>query len=358
MPLRLVSPEKGINPLRETNDEQLLSRYLLEDLGNEERERLEEGYLADDALYMKLVVTEDELIGAYIQGELSRGDRAKFEQAYLTNPHKYRKVESTRELLKFFAEKYAQPAPRPGLLISLLQRLRGGGWRTVYAVVGLLLLAVSCILSGWLLLERRRIQGELEAARERLRQAESEQQRRVTAQTPTPTPTPAEVPPAPPVPARAGSTPERAPGAGGERETQVQRRYDLRVPGRSGTSESPSSSVLAFTLPRPGVRTRGGSGHAAEPLVIPRNVVLVRLSVKVLSNEYVAYGVSLQKLGGPELLTQVVPKSQSSTSSESVSVEVPTSLLANGDYILKVVGEDEILALHQVTFVKQNPQRK
>jgi hypothetical protein len=342
--------------LRATNDDQLLSRYLLEDSGDEERERLEESYLADDTLYMKLMVAEEELIAAYIQGELSRSDRAKFERAYLTNPHRLKKVESTRELLNFFAEEHAHPTPRTGLLTSLLQRSGGGSWRPVYAVVGLLLLVVSYVLLCWLLLERRRIQDELEAARARLRQTESEQHSPMTAQTPTPTP--AEAYPVPPVPERAGSTPERASGAGQERETQGQRRYDKHVPARGSTSESPSSSVFAVALPRPGLTTRGGSGRAAEPLVIPRGVLLVRLSLKVMPNEYAAYRVSLQKLGSPEVLTQMVSKGEQSTSGESISVEVPASLLANGDYILKVVGEDEILALHQVKFVKQNRPRR
>jgi hypothetical protein len=337
--------------LRDTNDQRLLCRYLLEDLGEEERERLEEDYLADDDLYMKLMVAEDELIAAYVQGELSRGDRAKFEQAYLTNPRRRRKVESTRELLTFFTEKPVGSTPRPGFLTSLLQG-QGGDPRPVYAAAGLLLLAASLVLSCWLLVERRRMQGALEAAREQLRQAESEQQLRMSGQTPTPLPLEArDVAPTP----GGGSTPEQASGTDAER--QRQRRDARPVPDRGRTAENAPSSVLAFVLPHPGARTRGGSGHATEPLVIPRGVALVRLTVKVISNDYAAYTVSLQKLGGSEGLTQVVPRSDSSTSGESVSIEVPASVLTDGDYTLKVVGADETLALRQVRFVKQIPPR-
>lgn len=338
-----------MNPLRETNDEQLLSRYLLEDLREEERERFEEGYLSDDDLYMKLLVAEDELIAAYLQGELSRADRLKFERAYLTNPHKRRKVEATKELLNFFAEK-TPPAPGPGLLTSLLQRLWGGGWKPIYAFAGILLFAVSCALLCWLLVERQRMQDELKATQERLRQAESERQQMLSAQTPTPTPV--EVRDAPPAPLRAGSTPEHTPGASGGRETQEQKRHDRPIPQGGSDVESTSSAVLAFALPRPGPRTRGGSGGGTRPLVIPRGVVLVRLSVKVGSNDYAAYDVSIQKLGGREVLRQTIPKNGPGASGGLVNVELPASLLTKGDYILKVTGGEQILAFNQISVVK------
>jgi hypothetical protein len=340
-----------MNPLQEINDAQLLNRYLLEDLGGEERERLEEDYLSEDDLYMKLQVAEDELIAAYVQGELSRSEHAKFERAYLTNPHRRRKVEATRELLNYIA---GTTPPAPGLIASLLQRPEGGGWwRPVYAVAGLLLFAVCCALLSWLLIERRRMQGELNAAREELHQAEIEKHRLLT--TPTPTPTPLEARDVPPTPSRAGSTPERTQDGGGA--TQGQERRELPAPQRGGTAEGSTPAVLAFTLRSPGLRTRGGNGSAG-PLVIPRGVALVRLSVKVIPNEYEAYNVSLQKLGGGEVLHQVMPRNARVASGVHLRVELPASLLTGGDYILKVTGGDEILALHQLSVVKQDLPRK
>lgn len=308
---------------------------------------MEEGYLTDDDLYMKLMVAEDEMIAAYIQGELSRRDRAKFEQAYLTNPHKLRKFESTKEILKFFAEKPVETTSRSGFL-ALLFQWQWSDIKPVYLTVGLLLLlALPCALSVWLLIERHRMLGALEAAREQLRQAESEHQLRMSVQSPTPTDA-REVP----LPTPTGSTPERAQDTGNEREMQRQRPEERQGPNRSDIVERPSPSVLAFTLPRPGIRTRSGGGDRAKPLVIPPGIVLVRLTAKVVPNEYPAYKVSLQKLGGTEVLSQVVTKGERGTSGEQVSVDVPTSFLVKGDYILKIVGDVEILALHQVTFDK------
>lgn len=341
--------------MRDTNDQQLLTRYLLEDLSEEELEGLEEGYLTDDDLYMKLMVAEDEIIAAYIQGELSRSDRAKFEKAFLTNPHRLRKVESTREILNFFAEKPVESASRSGFPALLFQR-QWSGIKPVYVMAGLLLfLALPCALSVWLLVERHRMLNALEAAREQLRRAESEHQLRMSVQTPTPTPADARDVP---LPTPTVSTPERAQGTGNERGMQRQRHEEQQGPNRSDIVESPSSSVLAFTLPRPGIGTRGGGGNTAKPLVIPRGIVLVRLTAKVIPNEYPAYRVSLQKLGGPEVLSQVVTKGERGTSDEQVSVEVPASFLVKGDYILKIVGDAEILALHQVTFDKRDAPRK
>jgi hypothetical protein len=333
-------------------DEQLLSRYLLEDVSDEERERVEESYLTDDDLYLKLLVAEDELIAAYVEGELSRRDRAKFEKAYLTNPHRLRKVEATRELLEFFAEK-PQPASQTGFLRSLL---RGSVvWpRPVYALAGLAL-AVLCGLLFWAFNERQRTQGELEVVRERLRQVESDLQQQTT-QTATPAPTGEEA--APPNASGTESRPAPPPpNAGGERKTREPESPRRAVPDGSAGGRA-VASVLTFTLPRPGARTRGGIGRAPEPLVIPRNVALVRLPVKVAANEYTAYQVTVQKLGGPVVLAQTVNRDRADASGERVNVELPTSLLTDGDYILKVTGDDQILALHQVKVVRQNPPQR
>lgn len=340
--------------MRETKDEQLLSRYLLEDLSDEERERVEENYIADEDFYMKLLVAEDELIAAYVQGELSRRDRAKFERAYLTNPHRLRKVESTRELLDFFADE-PPAAPQPGRLRSLLQSLWGTWPRAVYATAGLLL-AVLCGLLCWALVERQRARVELEEAREQLRRAEGELQRQMTTQTPPPAPAgEAGVPP--PAPG-ASPTPEPPTGTGGGRATREPKQPRLPPPAAGVEGGRAVASVLTFTLPRPGPRTRGTGGRVAEPLVVSRGVALVRLPVKVAANEYTAYQVSLQKLGGPVVLAQTVSRGQAGASGERVNVELPASLLTSGDYILRVMGEDQILALHQVTVVNQNPPRK
>jgi hypothetical protein len=334
--------------LPESKDEQLLNRYLLEGLSEEERERVEESYLTDDDVFMKLQVAEDELIVAYLEGGLSRGDRAKFERAFLTNPHKLRKVESTKELLEFFAP--GPPAPRPGLLGSFLQSLSGLRPADIYALAGLLLV-VACGLSCWLLVERQRMRGELDAARERLRQIESAQPRQTPAQTPQPTPEEVlVVPPAPP-----GSTPRP------ERETdapETQGPKQRSRPTPDGGALSRAASVLAYALPSPGALTRGGGGRVAEPLVIHSDDVLVRLSVKVMANEYTTYKVSVQKLGDPEGTTQIVRKGQPGTGGDQVRIDLPASSLTSGDYILKIMGENEILALHQIKITKQNRPRE
>jgi hypothetical protein len=336
--------------LRENKDEQLLSRYLLEDVSDEERERVEESYLADDDLYMKLLVAEDELIATYVERELSRRDRAKFEKAYLTNPHRLRKVEATRELLEFFAEK-PQPAPQTGFLRSLLQGSGVSPW-PVYALGGLVL-AVLCGLLGWAFVERQRLYGQLEVSQERLRRVESELQRQTKMQTASPAPKGG----GDATPTASGAEPSPTPpNASGGRETQEQKHPGRIGPDSRGARGRAVASVLTFMLPRPGVRTRGGG--APESLVITHDAVLVRLSVRLMANEYTAYRVSLQKLGGSEVLVQTLNKGQPGASGERVSVELPASLLTNGDYILKVMGEDQILALHHVTVVRRNQPRK
>lgn len=333
----------------ETKDKQVLIRYLLEDLGEKERDLTEQRYFTDNDFYTRLMVAEDELIDAYVHGELSRRTRAKFERAYLTNPHRLRKVESSRELLELFGGPPPTPAPRPKLISALLQTLTGGSPRLVYTLASLLLFAVLCGVLSWSLLESRRLRVELEEARERLHRQESrDQPEMATREVASPG---AEVRGTPAAGSSENNSSPVAPSVARDgRGTQEKKTLPSPAP-----SERSPASILAFSLPRPGPSTRSPNGRTADSLVIRRGVVLVRLSVKVAANKYDDYEVSLRKPGELEGWTQTVRKNQPETTGARVRIEVPASFFKSGDYILKVTGKDQILAFHQLTVVKHAP---
>ncbi len=65
-----------------SGDERLLTQYLLGELPDDERLRLEEEYLADPELFARLLAAEDDLIDAYARGTLPVEARAPFEARY------------------------------------------------------------------------------------------------------------------------------------------------------------------------------------------------------------------------------------------------------------------------------------
>ena len=65
--------------------EQLLTRYLLGELPEEERSGLEAEYFADPELFARLLAAEDDLIDAYVRGALSTEARARFEERFCRN---------------------------------------------------------------------------------------------------------------------------------------------------------------------------------------------------------------------------------------------------------------------------------
>lgn len=56
--------------------------YLLGELPEDERLRLEEDYLADSELFARVLAVEEDLIDAYARGELSESARKQFEERY------------------------------------------------------------------------------------------------------------------------------------------------------------------------------------------------------------------------------------------------------------------------------------
>src|SRR5262245_43423003 len=64
----------------------LLTRYLLGDIPQAEKDRLEENYFVDDDLFVELLDAKDQLISDYLGGRLSSGDRERFKRCFSTMP--------------------------------------------------------------------------------------------------------------------------------------------------------------------------------------------------------------------------------------------------------------------------------
>jgi len=79
-------------------EDRIYRRYLLKDLTEEERDRLEELYFVDETVFNRLRIAEDNLIQSYVNNSLAADDRLKFEQNYLTTPERREQVELVREL--------------------------------------------------------------------------------------------------------------------------------------------------------------------------------------------------------------------------------------------------------------------
>jgi hypothetical protein len=322
-------------------EERLMILYLLGELDEAERERVEERYQADDDFYLRLRVAEDGLLDSYAAGELSGIDLERFERAYLTNPARLRKVEANRELLDLIARQSAPPASRlRGFVGSLLRAVPGRNMSLQYSLAGLLLLAVCAGLLWWLFAERSRARGELEQARSEWQQKEEEYRRRLAESEHTaPAPAPAQTPTAVPTP--------------GERVEQARQSPKHDGPGAEGESRRAASAVVAFMLLRGGVRTPDGDPRSHSSLVIPRAAVVVRLTLSLERNQYPGYQVSILKVGGDGHWNQTLPKGRQGASSERVTFDVPASFFQSGDYIVKVTGsnpsgEEEILAFQQI----------
>lgn len=330
----------------------LLVRYLLEDLSEVERDRVERRYFGDEDFYTKLLVTEEELIDSYVQDDMPREDRERFERVYLTDPRMHGKVEANRELLELVGRQSSPFAVLRRRILRPVKRAltprRSNGF--AYVLAGALLVAALCGLSGWLLFESARVRRESERSRAQWQEKEVEYQRRLAEAQSQPSPTQDVTPTQTPAP---GPREDRLPDLEGVRRPGAQQRTERAA--AADERQRPASAVIAFALPRPGVRAPRPDGGAPRTLVIPRGAVLVRLTLDIVPNEYPDYVVSLQKVGGRRALwSQTVTRNAPPSAADRLTIDLPAALFQSQDYLLQVTshdpaGEEEILSRHQIT---------
>src|SRR5216683_4672483 len=82
-----------------TDEKNRLTGYLLGDLPEEERERVEWEYFSSEDFWRELCAPEDELIEAYVRGRLSGDQKLKFENRFLASPEKRSRIAVARMLI-------------------------------------------------------------------------------------------------------------------------------------------------------------------------------------------------------------------------------------------------------------------
>jgi len=81
-----------------TKKQDVLERYLLGEVTDDERAEIEQGYFADDALFDQLVDVENDLVDSYVQDTLQPAARKRFEERFLTSSSGIARVEFARAL--------------------------------------------------------------------------------------------------------------------------------------------------------------------------------------------------------------------------------------------------------------------
>lgn len=126
----------------DTRNEEQVRRYLLGDVSEDERIRIEERLMVDGDFFDQVGLQEDELVDDYVDGRLSREDRSRFESLFLCAPERQHKLRFARALRARLADapkpvwwqrllgmtRMSQPVLASCLTASLLVIAFGGAW--------------------------------------------------------------------------------------------------------------------------------------------------------------------------------------------------------------------------------------
>jgi hypothetical protein len=303
-----------------TDNEELMVKYLLGELPEEEQLRLEERFFTDDEYYQQLLALEDELMYDYAAGGLSPEQRVKFERRFLDSPQARRKAELAGAVLNKVAEASARRAPAP------VVEERRSLWQSLLAFFSLQdpamqfsLAAASALLfvgASWLFYQTTRLRSRVE----QIEAARVSQER------------------------QSAESSARQQQLSGELERERSRRAQLEqelatqqaARDREGRSSS-SSTFLSFILAPGLVRDADGP----KRLLVPASAGALRLQLDLKRpDDYRGYRAALRREtpDGPELWSQDLSRARSFASGRTVVVNLPAKLLPEGVYVITLSG--------------------
>lgn len=298
-----------------SRDHELIVQYLLGELSEEEKMRLEQQYFADDDFFEQLLIVEGDLIDSYVRAELYGGERQRFETFFLASPPRRQRVELARALVEHATESSlamsaAAQARKPSPWWQSLRDMLGARHRAVtlaFAAAVLVIAVGGSLLIVETLQLRNRVE-HLQSDRAEALRREQELKRQL---------------------AEHGSNSEQlADELGRERSQRELLEQELAKAQRS------TLSAITFILTPDLVR---GTGEPKR-LTIPPRADLVRMRLEFDRDDHKSYRGVIETVEGNRIWSSGSLKARPVKSGKAVTLGVPASLFAKGDYILTLSG--------------------
>ena len=325
-------------------DESQLIRYLLGELPEAEKARIEDRLFADDDLFEYLQAIKAELADDYVSGALSGPERMRFEQRVLS-------LSEGRQLLNLAvalqsvspampvrgSHQSVSPAENFTLWQSLLAWLRTPGSALQLTAAATLLLMIG---GAWFIIETRRLRGQLEQAgleREAAQRQQQELQQQVAKQNDL-----------------GEKLREELQSIRQERDKL--QKDSARLQQTEAAKPSPASNLVLSFILSPGL-IRGTD----EPLrvVIPGHKRLVQLQLDLEGDEvYKGYRAELRTARGNLIWSQDVASARSTSLGRAVFLRLPADVLTTSEYELTLKGVTNQGKLQDVNYYYFSVQKK
>lgn len=306
----------------ERDNEDLLVRYLLGQLPEDEQQRIEQRFFDDEQYYQQLLEVEDELRCAYAQGALPRAPQAQFERRFLIFADERKRVALARAMLAELPQISVEEVPRPVSRRSEPKSARSWllwsfGWlnpaRSFALAAAALVIVAGCV---WLLFETARLRNQLSQLRAERTTTEQQLEQRSADER-----------------ARAEQLSRQLDE---ERARRAQLEQELASRGTQTTEPVARPAVIALWL-TPGL-VRGGG--ATKRLALPPEARQVRLQLELTGGAYSRYRAVLLNSDGNELWRRAGLPARLDAARRVVVLNIPARLLAEDDYELKLTGVD------------------
>jgi hypothetical protein len=291
--------------------EQTITRYLLEELSEQERIEFEESYFTDSRLFDRVQKAENDLLDDYARGDLPSSLRRRIEEKYLANPERSERLRFAEALVtRVDVIKTSGPTVtvEPSAWAGFVDRLRG---RAPAFPLSFALAALLIFVAGlWLFISTttrlRQELNEAQTARSLLEQHERELQQQIA------------------------DKQARTDQLAGELD-----RLRSEV-GTTGTGSKPPRSLVASLILSVG-DVRGAETGAPAKLVITAATEQARLQLKLKDKDYPSYDLVLQAADGKQVFKHEGLVS-SNKASPTLVVSVPAKWLTDSDYLLVLRG--------------------